>query len=90
MIITDEVKQITRQARQNHAVAAYLEKHGSISNYTAIFDGLPNIGRITRLAARVKDLRDAGYEIKTDRTETEGTVYRIIAKPGVKQLSFCV
>lgn len=84
--ITAEVKEVRRQSAQTRAIAAYLEQHGSISNHTAIYEGLPDVGRITRLGARIWDLRAAGYEIVTEKRE-RGTVYRLIAKPGVRQLT---
>jgi hypothetical protein len=44
------VKEVRRQSAQTRAIAAYLETHDSISNFTAIYEGLPVVGRITRLA----------------------------------------
>jgi hypothetical protein len=86
MTITEEVKEVRRQSAQTRAIAAYLETHGSISNFTAIYEGLPDVGHITRLGARIWDLRAVGYEIATEKG-APGTVYRLIAKPGPRQLT---
>jgi hypothetical protein len=42
--------------------------------------------RITlRLAARIKDLRDRGYEIPTKEREDKNTVYVLVDVPAPKQ-----
>jgi hypothetical protein len=84
MNILDEVKSIGEQAKQNKAVAQWLEKEGTIDNNTAIYDGVPNYGRLKRLAARIGDLREAGWEIYTDdarRRPDRNTHYRLVSKP---------
>lgn len=61
-------------AKQNIAVLEYLQKHGTITSLEA-FERL----KITRLSARIYDLRRLGYTIedcyKTRRTE-DGTAKR--------------
>jgi Helix-turn-helix domain len=47
---------------------------------------VPGYGIITRLGARIYDLRERNYEIKTERGERD-TVYRLIAAPKPEQLS---
>jgi hypothetical protein len=88
MTIIDEVKLISRTAKQCRAIARYLEEHGEVDNVTAIMGGIPDAGRILRLGARVHDLRHTyGYEIQTRITPDNNTVYRLIAKPAPKQLA---
>lgn len=62
------MKKIT-MTRQNKAVLEYLQKYGTITNAEA-FEHL----KITRLSARIYDLRHMGYEIpdqmRTRRAET--------------------
>lgn len=45
---------------QNQLVLDHLEKHKSITGWDAI-----GVYHITRLAARIKDLRDSGHNIIT-------------------------
>ena len=47
---------------QNKTILAHLTTHGQIDAITAIRKYL-----ILRLSARIKNLRDKGYDIKTER-----------------------
>jgi hypothetical protein len=49
---------------QCHTVLTYLKRHGSITAMQAMTEF-----RCYRLAARIKDLRDMGYEIETHTEE---------------------
>lgn len=56
---------------QTRKVLAHLEQRGSISPLEAF-----GTYRITRLAARIKELRDVGFNIVTDmREDAAGTRY---------------
>ena len=87
MTIVDEARAITEQSKQARAVAAHLRAYGSISNHMAIYQGVPGYGVITRLGARIHELRrEHGYKIATTK-EGRDTVYKLIALPQPKQLS---
>jgi hypothetical protein len=62
------LKDVGRQSAQARAVAVYLELHGSLSNNTATYGGLPEVGNIPRLAARIAELREVGYELRAEAT----------------------
>ena len=88
MSIIDEVKLTNRTSKQTLAVARYLEQHGQIDNVTAIERGIPPVGRIFRLGARIYDLRHTyGYEIETKQLPNSNTVYKLIRKPAPQQLA---
>jgi len=71
--------------------AQYLEKHGEIDNFTALSVGIPPVGRILRLGARIHGLRHMhGYEIATEQQPDKNTVYRLISSPKAKQLPLAV
>lgn len=72
--------------QQTAAIAKYMEEHGSIDNFTALTTGIPDVGRVLRLGARIYDLRQGGYEIATEMQESKNTIYRLVAVPGPKQL----
>lgn len=56
---------------QTRKVLAHLERTGSISPLEAF-----GVYRITRLAARIKELRDVGFNIVTDlKEDATGTRY---------------
>ena len=89
--ITEEVKNIERWSDQCRAVAQYLEKHGEIDNFTALSVGIPPVGRILRLGARIWDLRNLhGYEIATEQRPDKNTVYRLISSPKPQQMPLAV
>ena len=80
MNIIDEVKLITRTAKQCHAIARHLEEHGEVDNVTAIMGGIPDAGRVLRLGARIHDLRHTyGYEIETRIGPDNNTIYKLIS-----------
>ena len=55
---------------------------------TAIETGIPPVGRIFRLGARIYDLRHTyGYEIETKQLPDSNTVYKLIRKPAPQQLA---
>lgn len=49
------------KATQEERVLEYIEKHGSITQYEALFD----LG-VMRLASRISDLKKLGYPIKSE------------------------
>lgn len=57
---------------QNKTVLQHMEKYGSISSYEA-FDKY----RITRLSARIHNLREEGYNIITENKVKNGTHYAV-------------
>lgn len=84
MTLVTEVREINEQAKQTRAVAAHLEDRGVISNHEAIYQGVPGYGVITRLGARIADLRDAGYEIRTEDARSRpdrNTHYWLVSVP---------
>jgi Helix-turn-helix domain len=88
MTILTEVKNIERWSEQTRAVATYLEKHGEVDNFTALSVGIPPVGRVLRLGARIWDLRNLhGYQIATEQQPDKNTVYRLIRAPHAQQLS---
>jgi len=67
MTIIDEVRDHVRWNEQTKAVAAYLEKYGSMYKHDCTRgDGLPGHGIIEHPGARIFDLREMGYKIKTE------------------------
>lgn len=56
---------------QTRKVLSHLERHGSISPLEAF-----GVYRITRLAARIKEIRNAGFKVETNmKTDPTGTKY---------------
>jgi hypothetical protein len=56
---------------QTRKVLVHLERHGSISPLEAF-----GVYRITRLAARIKEIRNAGFKVETNmKTDPTGTKY---------------
>jgi hypothetical protein len=85
MTILDEARDIQRWSDQTKSVASYLEKFGSIYKHDCTRgQGLPGYGIIEHPGARIFDLREMGYEI---RTETRPTRWVLISKPEPKHLS---
>lgn len=85
MTLIDEVRDIQRWAAQREAVARYLEKHGSLYKHDCTRgEGLPGYGIIEHPGARIFDLREMGYEI---RTELKPTRWVLIRKPAPEQLA---
>lgn len=63
-------------------IIAILKRDGEISNFYAIENKLT-----LRLAARVKDLRNKGWEIHTDKMPDKNCIYHLVAEPAPKQLT---
>jgi hypothetical protein len=75
MTIIDEVRDVQRWNEQMRAVAKYLVKYGSIYKHDCTRgEGLPGYGIIEHPGARIFDLREAGYEIRTDLRPTRWTL----------------
>jgi hypothetical protein len=68
--------------RQIDVIADILTERGHIDNFYAIETKLTY-----RLAARVADLRALGWEIETKEMPNKNTYYRLVKKPGAKQLA---
>jgi Helix-turn-helix domain len=80
MTIIDDVRDVQRWNAQTRAVLAHLEKHGVIYKHECTQGGgLPGYGIIEHPGARIFDLREAGYVIKT---LTKPTRWSLISKPG--------
>lgn len=61
----------TSRKTQTNIVRDHLRKHGSITQLEAL-----GVYKITRLAARIEELRDRGLTIRTDmRTDETGARY---------------
>jgi len=55
---------------QNEAVLEYMKDHGGITTWDAI-----NVLHVTRLSARIADLRESGYKISTRSVKVPATFY---------------
>jgi Helix-turn-helix domain len=84
MTILDEIRDVQRWNEQTKAVALCLEKYGSVYKHDCTRgEGLPGYGIIEHPGARIFDLREAGYEIRTD---LRPTCWTLISMPKPKQL----
>lgn len=70
---------MTATVTQSEALLAYLNRWGSITPMEALREL-----HIYRLAARVKDLRDAGHDIRTQRSGS-ATLYTIVRPERAEQ-----
>lgn len=78
--IVEEVRDMQRWNAQTRAVAAHLEQHGVIFKHECTRgSGLPGYGVIEHPGARIFDLRELGYVIRTDKRPTR---WVLISKPG--------
>ena len=75
MTIIDQVRSIAEWSKQTRAIAA--QKYGAV--YKEEHGGVPGYGVIEHPGARIFDLREAGWQI---RTETRPTRWVPVAKPG--------
>jgi hypothetical protein len=79
MTIVDEVRNIEEWSKQTKAVAAHLEERGAIYKHDCTRGGgIPGYGIIEHPGARIFDLREKSWKI---RTETRPTRWVLIAKP---------
>lgn len=88
MTIVDEVREVRRLTDQTAYVLRFLQQHGKITRSFAIYEGIPGYGRITRLGARIHELREKGYTVHTvrDHGETIYTLERdIVPEPEAKE-----
>jgi hypothetical protein len=84
MTLIDEARDIKRWSEQTRALAAYLEAYGSIYKHDCTRGaGLPGYGIIEHPGARIFDLRELGWHIRTDKNPTR---WVLIPKPAAKQL----
>ena len=74
-----------KKLTQTEKIADILVKEGKIDNFTTIQNRLS-----LRLGARIWELRNRGWEIRTEEQEDKNTVYRLVAKPEPKQESLLV
>lgn len=72
---------MTATLTQEQALLAYLNRYGSITPMEALREL-----HIYRLAARVKDLRDAGHTITTQRSGS-ATLYLLVRPEPAEQAS---
>lgn len=63
-------------------IADILEREGRIHNFDAI-----NSRLTIRLAMHIGVLRARGWEIRTKETPEKNTIYWLVAKPKLRQLS---
>jgi hypothetical protein len=88
MTIIDQLRDVQRWNEQTKAVASYLEKYGSIYKHDCTRgEGLPGYGIIEHPGARIFDLREMGWQI---RTETRPTRWIMISRPAPAQLRIAV
>ncbi len=59
-----------------------IERDGRIDNFYAIHNRIS-----LRLGARIWDLRQRGYEFRTEERADKNTIYHVTARPGAKQLT---
>jgi hypothetical protein len=77
--ITEEVRDIQRWNAQTRAVLAHLEKHGEMYKHDCTLgSGLPGYGVIEHPGARIFDLREQGYLIRTEKRPTR---WVLVGKP---------
>jgi hypothetical protein len=82
MTIIDEARDVLHWNEQTKAVA---KKYGSIYKHDCTRgEGLPGYGIIEHPGARIFDLREMGWEIRTEKNSTRWVLVR---KPAPKQLS---
>jgi len=72
------LKAQSHHAKQDEAVADWLLKYGEIDRDWAYMNGLPVVGRIKNLGARILELRKRGWQIETLEAPTR---YRLISAP---------
>ena len=65
-----------KKPTQTERIADILIKEGKIDNFTTIQNRLS-----LRLGARIWELRNRGWEIRTEEQEDKNTVYHLISKP---------
>lgn len=80
MTIVDEVREINLRARQKNAVGDHLVKHGVISKHTCVYDGLPTVGIVQHPGARIFELREDGWLIRT--VKGSNTHWHLVSWPG--------
>jgi hypothetical protein len=85
MTIIDEARAIKKQSAQRDLIAAALEKYGTISVSEA-WSGAYG-ANIRRLGARIWELRDEGWQIRTDERQNGECYYHLVSMPAPKQLS---
>ena len=73
---------MTAARTQLERIIEILERDGQIDNFYAIHNRIS-----LRLGARVHELRQAGYVIRTDERPDKNTVYTLVSKPAPKQLA---
>ncbi len=76
--LLQDIHDFEERTRQLKFVREHLEKHGSITLYECRYGGIPGYGIVPHPGARIFDLRQEGYVIKTLRNPTE---WKLISKP---------
>jgi hypothetical protein len=79
-----ELRDFQERTKQLGAVRAHLERYGVLTKHQAVYEGIEGYGIIGHPGARIFDLRQDGFEIKT---EAAPTAWRLISKPKVRQLT---
>lgn len=80
--ITDEVRGIQKQSKQRRLIEHALLKYGQVS-VGAAWEGAYG-AKIRRLGARICELREAHWQIRTDERPDGETYYVLIAPPGAQ------
>jgi hypothetical protein len=79
MIVTEEVRGIEKQGKQRRLIEHALLKYGQVS-VTDAWEGKYG-AKIRRLGARICELREAHWQIRTDARPAGETYYVLIAPP---------
>jgi len=67
---------------QTDRIIKILERDGQIDNFFAIHNRVS-----LRLGARIFDLRQRGWQFKTEERADKNTVYHVLKSPAPKQLA---
>jgi hypothetical protein len=86
--IAEEAREITERAKQLQAVRRYMEEHGVIDKRMTLEEGVPGYGKIWHVGARICEMRDMGYVIRTEKVRwPRNTYWHLVERPAAKQLA---
>lgn len=85
---TERIKNMAKKTPHRQLVLEWLQAHGSITAADAI-NRFPKDNKCYRLAARISELRKAGYNIITDNKDKDGNLVNYAIYRLVKETSSC-